>query len=511
VLVIACPCALGLATPTAVMVGTGVGAANGVLIKGGSALEMAHRVTTVVFDKTGTLTQGKPRVAAFFTTGAGAAAAEAATTAGGVDVPQLMRVAAAAEGGSEHVLARAVEAFAVAWLQDDGSGGGTAPLTTPPCAAPALPAVERFTAVPGRGISCAVRGASDVRIGNAAWMEEGGVSLADLGAPAVAHGAAADAAATDGRQPVAARERVREAQERGETVVFLALGGQLAAFFCLADTVREDAEATVAALGAMGLRVAMLSGDTPAAAQRIAHQLGIGEVRAGALPSQKVEFIASLQAAGETVAMVGDGINDAPALSKADVGIAVGAGTEIAIAEADMVLVQSRLMNVVTAIDLSRIVFRRIKMNFVWAMGYNAVGIPVAAGVLVPIFHTGLPPICAGLAMAFSSVSVVVSSLMLRRYRKPRVCREMEMRSGSASGPLTRVEISDLTGLQDSAEEGLCGMICAPCNMYCGGADRKADNGNTCLYQKLQEEGPAQAQPQATPNSSSAVSWHDQL
>ena len=514
VLVIACPCALGLATPTAVMVGTGVGAANGVLIKGGSALEMAHRVTTVVFDKTGTLTQGKPCVAAFFTTGAAAAAAAAATataataTAVGVDVSQLMRVAAAAEGGSEHVLARAVEKFAVAWLQDDGSGGA-APLTAPPRAAPALPVVERFAAVPGRGISCAVRGAGDVRIGNAAWMEEGGVSLADLGAPAVAHGAAADAAATDGRQQqVAARERVREAQERGETVVFLALGGKLAAFFCLADTVREDAEATVAALGAMGLRVAMLSGDTPAAAQRIARQLGIGEVRAGALPSQKVEFIASLQAAGEIVAMVGDGINDAPALSKADVGIAVGAGTEIAIAEADMVLVQSRLMNVVTAIDLSRTVFRRIKMNFVWAMGYNAVGIPVAAGVLVPIFHTGLPPICAGLAMAFSSVSVVVSSLMLRRYRKPRVCREMETRSGSASGPLTRVEISDLTGLQDSADEGICGMICAPCR-YCGGADQKTDNGNTCLYQKLHEEGPAQ--PQATPNSSSAVSWHDQL
>merc|ERR1711871_141714 len=236
----------------------------------------------------------------------------------------------------------------------------------------------------------------------------------------------------------------------------------------------------------MGLRVAMLTGDTVDAARRLGSELGIDEIRAGALPGHKVDFIKALQAEGNVVAMIGDGINDAPALSQADVGIAVGAGTEIAIAEADMILVKSRLVNVVTALDLSRFVFRRIKLNFLWAIGYNAIGIPVAAGVLVPLYHTGLPPVCAGLAMAFSSVSVVVSSLLLRLYRRPPVCNP----AGEGATLSTSAHVYDAPAPERRDHNDCCSNISnCVCNCFESQRTRTKDS---CLYQRLNDGRSAQ-------------------
>jgi Cu+-exporting ATPase len=378
VVVIACPCALGLATPTAVMVGTGVGASHGVLIKGGLALETAHNVTAIIFDKTGTLTCGKPMVT------------ECEALVQDVPLDIMLRLAAVAESSSEHLLGKAIVQHAKMrlGLEKDGVFDSSGSFE-----------LNAFEATPGKGIKCNV-GNYTVHIGNETF-------IGDV-------------------VPIPARilSRVEEYQSTGQTVVYLALDGRLAALFAIGDRPREEAATTVSELEKMGVEVWMVTGDHPTSAKAIAREVGISTVRSSMLPADKVEVIKELQLNGHVVAMIGDGINDAPALAQSDVGIAIGAGTEIAVAEADMVLIKSNLLDVLLALDLSRVVFRRIQLNFMWALGYNTVGIPVAAGVLFPILHVGLPPQCAGLAMAFSSVSVVISSLLLKRYKKPLACRQ---------------------------------------------------------------------------------------
>jgi Cu+-exporting ATPase len=358
VLIIACPCAMGLAVPTAVMVATGRGASAGVLIKGGEPLERLSAIDTVVFDKTGTLTRGEPRVVDIRPLGAG-------------DANALLRHVAAVERRSEHPLAAAIVREA-----DDRQ----------------LPAVAAslFSAVPGRGARGTV-GLSHVLVGNAAFLKDEGVDATELIA-------LADTAAA-----------------QGQTAVFVAVDGRPAGIIALADTLRDRADAVVGTLEALGLTVIMLSGDRQAAATAIASQAGITRVIAEVLPAGKVDAVKALQAEGRHVAMVGDGINDAPALAQADVGIAMASGTDIASHAADVTLMRDDLQGVVDAIRLARRAMRIMKQNLFWAFIYNVIGIPVAAGALYPAFGILLSPIVASGAMAFSSVSVVSNSLRLRR------------------------------------------------------------------------------------------------
>jgi len=358
VLIIACPCSLGLATPTAIMVGTGRGAELGVLIKGGETLEGAHRVTTVVFDKTGTLTHGSPEVTDVVVRGAGEG--------------DLLQMAASVEHASEHPLAQAVTAAA--------KNAGLKLLS-----------VDRFSALPGRGVEATVQGAR-VLLGNARLMREQGVALG-----------------------WAEGELLRLADE-GKTPVVVAREGTVLGIVAVHDSPKAEAHDTVAALHARGLKVAMITGDHAATAAAVARTLGIDTVLAEVLPGDKAAEVERLKAAGEVVAMVGDGINDAPALAQADVGIALGTGTDVAMETADVTLLRGDLTGVVTAIDLSRRTMRTIRQNLFWAFGYNTAGIPVAAGVLYPFTGLLLSPMIAALAMAFSSVSVVTNSLRLRRF-----------------------------------------------------------------------------------------------
>jgi len=358
VLIIACPCSLGLATPTAIMVGTGRGAELGVLIKGGETLEGAHRITTVVFDKTGTLTHGRPEVTDVVVRGAGEG--------------DLLQMAASVEHASEHPLAQAVTAAA------KNAGLKLLP-------------VDRFAALPGRGVEAVVQGAR-VLLGNARLMREQGVALG-----------------------WAEAELVRLADE-GRTPVVVAREGAVLGIVAVRDEPKAEAHDAIAALHARGLKVAMITGDHAATAAAVARTLGIDTVLAEVLPGDKAAEVARLQAAGEVVAMVGDGINDAPALAQADVGIALGTGTDVAMETADVTLLRGDLSGVVTAIDLSRRTMRTIRQNLFWAFGYNTAGIPVAAGVLYPFTGLLLSPMIAALAMAFSSVSVVTNSLRLRRF-----------------------------------------------------------------------------------------------
>ena len=366
VVVIACPCALGLATPTAVMVGCGVGAKNGILIKGGGSLETANAVDTVVFDKTGTLTMGRPSVTDIVV-----------LDKENYKPREMLYFVGSAESASEHPLGRSIVATAVEQER--------LKLTTP----------TEFHVKPGRGLQCKVD-ETVVYIGNVEWMEEKEIVLSKR-----------------------AEKAMIEMESDGKTVVCVALNGSLTGFVSLADQPRTETRRVIDALHERGVQVWMVTGDNLRTATAIARAMGIDHVKAVALPGEKVNQIKSLQAQGRVVAMVGDGINDAPGLAQADVGIAIGAGTEIAVAQADMILVKSNLCDVVIALDLARVVFSRIKLNFLFSMGYNIIGIPVAAGVFFPIFHATLPPACAGLAMAFSSVSVVVSSLLLKRYTPP--------------------------------------------------------------------------------------------
>jgi Cu+-exporting ATPase len=366
VLVIACPCAMGLATPTAIMVGTGKGAEHGVLIKSAAALEQLHRVSTIVFDKTGTLTVGYPEVTDILPTDGSAEAS------GEMALDEALAIAAAAEQGSEHPLGEAI----VRRAKDRGL---------------ALPPIEAFETVPGQGVD-ALAPDGRILLGNRLLMETRGIDLGGW----------------------VARSEALAAE--GKTVVYLAFAGRLLALIAVADVLKPEAPATIAALRALGLKVVMLTGDNRRTADAIARRAGIERVLAEVLPEDKVRQIVALRGEGRLVAMVGDGINDAPALAQADVGIAMGSGTDIAIEAADVTLMRGDLRGVVAAIELSRRTIRIVKENLVWAFGYNAVLIPVAAGLLYPIWGVLLSPILAGAAMAFSSVSVVTNSLRLKRW-----------------------------------------------------------------------------------------------
>ena len=361
VLVIACPCALGLATPTAIIVGTGKAAENGVLVKNAEALENARRATVIVFDKTGTLTNGKPAVTDV-------------VALGGASEREAVALAAVAEKNSEHSLADAVLAEARRRRI-------------------AVPRPKSFKVFPGQGVIAHWRGKRLV-FGNRALMKKHGIRFES------------------------AEKKIAALEREGKTVMLLAQGSALSGLIAVADTPKENAREAVAALKKMGKRVVMLSGDNERTANAIAKQVGVDSVIAEVLPQEKEKEIAALQKSGEVVAMVGDGINDAPALAKADVGIALGAGTDIAMEAGDIVLVKNDLRDVVTAIDLSSYTVRKIRQNLFWAFFYNAVGIPIAAGVLYPFTGFLLNPMIAGAAMAFSSVSVVSNSLLMRRYKK---------------------------------------------------------------------------------------------
>ncbi len=373
VLIIACPCAMGLAVPTAVMVATGRGAELGVLIKGGEALQRAGEVRTVVLDKTGTVTEGRPTVTDLLVAG-GATAVDARdpeNTMRAAD--EILRLVASLERASEHPLADAI----VRHAQARGL---------------ALAEAESFESVTGRGAIGVVDGVA-VAVGNPALMADYAVDITSLLADA-------ERLAGEGRSPM-----------------FIALDGRFAGLIAVADPIKETSRAAIASLHALGLQVVMLTGDNQRTAESIARAAGIDRVVAGVLPDGKVAEIKRLQAEGKVVAMVGDGINDAPALAQADVGMAIGTGTDIAVEAADVVLMRGDLRSVAQAIGLSRRTMQTMKENLFWAFIYNIIGIPVAAGILYPAFGLMLSPVIASAAMAFSSVSVVGNSLRLRRAR----------------------------------------------------------------------------------------------
>lgn len=360
VLVISCPCALGLATPVAIMVGTGRGAENGILIKSAETLETLHTIQTIVLDKTGTLTQGKPVVTDI-------------STHAGVTEEELLSVAASLEKPSEHPLADAIVAEAQARNL------------------PLVP-LEAFTALHGRGVEGFLHG-EHVLAGNRALLEEYGVELAGLDHIAQ-----------------------RLAQE-GKTPLYFAKANQLLGLVAVADTAKPTSKAAVAGFKALGIKVVMLTGDNRRTAEAVGRELGVDTVVAEVLPQDKERQIAAIQSEGKRVAMVGDGINDAPALARADVGLAIGAGTDVAIESADIVLMKSDLLDAVNAVRLSKAVIRNIKQNLFWAFIYNIIGIPLAAGVFFPLFQLQLNPMFAAAAMSLSSVCVVGNALRLRLFK----------------------------------------------------------------------------------------------
>lgn len=362
VLVISCPCALGLATPVAIMVGTGQAAQQGILIKSAESLELLHKVQTVVLDKTGTVTMGQPRVTDIL-------------CAPGVTEEELLCVAASAEKPSEHPLAHAIV---------EESQARHIPLCP----------VSGFRSVPGGGIQATLSGEA-VLAGNAGYLAQNGVSLAAMEADA------------------------HRLAEDGKTPLFFAESGHLLGCIAVADVVKPDSAKAIAALRRMGRRVVLLTGDNQRTANAIARQIGVDQVIAQVLPQDKAKCVAQLQQQGQRVAMVGDGVNDAPALAQADVGLAIGAGTDIAIESADVVLMKSSLLDIPAAMDLSRAVLRNIKQNLFWAFFYNSIGIPVAAGVLYPALHLTLNPMLAAAAMSLSSVCVVSNALRLRGWKPP--------------------------------------------------------------------------------------------
>ncbi|GAB4383306.1 MAG: heavy metal translocating P-type ATPase [Elainellaceae cyanobacterium] len=363
VLVIACPCALGLATPTAILVGSSIGAEQGLLIRGGDILEKVHQLDTIVFDKTGTLTVGHPTVT------------DCISLSQDYSATTLLQIAASAESGTQHPVANAIQQQA---SQQELQ----------------LLSAEEFHTEPGLGMSAVVE-TQVVVLGTPTWLRAQGIEIGS-----VAHQQAQTLTAGGGK-----------------TVVYVGISGQLAGLIAVQDTVRLDAQSTIAQLKQMGLRVVMMTGDQLSAATAIARSLGLSpdDVLAEVRPDQKSQAIAQLQQQKQVVAMVGDGINDAPALAQADVGIALRSGTDVAIETAGIILMHDRLNDVVKSIYLSRATFNKIRQNLFWAFIYNLVGIPVAAGVLLPIFGLILSPATAGAFMAFSSVSVVMNSLLLRR------------------------------------------------------------------------------------------------
>ncbi|MGI6114231.1 MAG: heavy metal translocating P-type ATPase [Mahellales bacterium] len=360
VLVIACPCALGLATPTAIMVGTGKGAEYGVLIKGGEALETTHKINTIVFDKTGTITEGRPEVTDI-------------VTYKGVDKNFLLQMAASAEKGSEHPLGEAI----VKSAEQQG-------LNTKK--------VESFNAIPGHGIEVKIEG-KEMLLGNKKLMEDRNIDLGD------------------------GQKDSNRLAEEGKTPMYIAMDGQLVGIIAVADVVKENSKRAIEILHSMDIEAVMITGDNKRTAQAIARQVGIDRVLAEVLPQDKAKEVKKLQDEGRKVAMVGDGINDAPALAQADIGIAIGSGTDVAMESADIVLMRSDLMDVPTAIQLSKRTIRNIKQNLFWAFGYNTVGIPIAAGLLHLFGGPLLNPMIAGGAMAFSSVSVLLNALRLKGFK----------------------------------------------------------------------------------------------
>lgn len=360
VLIIACPCALGLATPTSLMVGVGKGAENGILIKNGQALETAHRLDTIVFDKTGTITVGKPSLTDVI-------AAE------GVSEEEVLTLAASVEQGSEHPLATAIL---------EGARQRGLSLKDP----------ADFNALPGRGVEATIAG-HRVLLGNLKLMEEKAISLGPL------------------------QERSLSLAEEGKTPMYVTLDGQPVGIVAVADTVKEDAAPAIRGLKQLGIEVVMITGDNRRTAEAIARKVGIDRVLAEVLPEDKAHQVQMLQLEGKTVAMVGDGINDAPALAQADVGMAIGTGTDVAIEASDITLVRGSLQSVATAIELSKATMRNIRQNLFGAFIYNSLGLPVAAGVLYPFFGILLSPIIAAAAMAASSVTVVSNANRLRSWR----------------------------------------------------------------------------------------------
>jgi Cu+-exporting ATPase len=360
VLIIACPCAMGLATPTGIMVGTGKGAEYGVLIKGGESLETAHRITAVVFDKTGTLTRGQPQVT-------DVEALEGFTN------DEVLALSASAEKGSEHPLGEAV-------VREADRRGLS------------LGKTDSFEAVPGRGIEAQIDG-RDILLGSRRLLQERGVDV---------------------DQAIALAEKWAD---EGKTPMFAAVDGKAAGVIALADTLKEGAKETVDQLKSMGLQVIVLTGDHRRAGEAIGRQVGADRVLSEVLPADKAAEIQKLQKEGYAVAMVGDGLNDAPALAAADVGLAIGTGTDVAMEASDITLIREDLSGVITAIKLSRRTMRTIKQNLFWAFVYNTIGIPIAAGVLYPFFGILLNPIIASAAMAMSSVSVVSNSLRLKNFK----------------------------------------------------------------------------------------------
>uniref|UniRef100_A0A669PIY8 Copper-transporting ATPase 1 n=1 Tax=Phasianus colchicus TaxID=9054 RepID=A0A669PIY8_PHACC len=413
VLCIACPCSLGLATPTAVMVGTGVGAQNGILIKGGEPLEMAHKVNVVVFDKTGTITHGTPEVMRV----------KYLVESNRLPHNKMLAIVGTAESNSEHPLGAAITKYCKKELGSETLGTCT-----------------DFQVVPGCGISCKVTNIEplvfllsaavtsqkySVLIGNREWMNRNGLLVKnDVDKAMIEH------------------------ERRGRTAVLIAVDGVLCGLIAIADTVKPEAELAVYTLKNMGLEVVLMTGDNSKTARSIASQVGISKVFAEVLPSHKVAKVKQLQDEGKRVAMVGDGINDSPALAMANVGIAIGTGTDVAIEAADVVLIKDDLMDVVASIDLSRKTVKRIRINFVFALIYNLVGVPIAAGVFLPIGLV-LQPWMGSAAMAASSVSVVLSSLLLKMYQKPS-SEKLELRARGQMKQKSPSEISVHIGIDEA-------------------------------------------------------------
>ncbi len=403
VLIIACPCALGIATPAAIMVGTGKGAENGLLIKGAEYLERARKMDVVVFDKTGTLTKGTPEVTDVI-------------TLGDFTEEEVLKAAAGAEKGSEHPLGEAIVRKAVAM-------------------GIAVPDPADFQAVPGKGVTAQVE-SRRILLGSRKLLKAEGVDLGGV------------------------EDTLRPLQEEGKTAMLLGVDGSLAGVIAVADTLKEHSRRAVDALRAMGISPVMLTGDNERTARAIASHLGIEDVMAEVLPGEKAERVKELQQDGHVIGMVGDGINDAPALAQADVGIAIGSGTDVAMEAGGIVLVKDDLRDVVASVQLSRRTYSKIRQNLFWAFAYNTALIPVAAGILYPVVSLLLDPIFAGAAMGFSSTTVVANSLLLKRF-KPSIKEWEERRFAMAKDPICDMEVDPSSAYGSSEHDGEVFYFCS--------------------------------------------------